>query len=151
MQHRGSNVQPIQTQQRGPPTQQGFDGPLSPAYVPPRPSTSQNSRPPQPYGNEFQSTPTYEQVPVSKPWVNQRTKHGSLGDVYGDHYQDDLQPRGQGTYSSREAEIEAEMPNFNDGERQRSAQRQGAAVTPQYYINQPQLPPGTGPDFYQQQ
>lgn len=64
------------------------------------------------------------------PWVDPRTKHESLGDVYADHLADGP-PTIQPTMSApadRDAQIEANMPDFDSLDSRQTAHRRGLTV-----------------------
>ncbi|CAK4032594.1 chitin synthase regulatory factor 3-like [Lecanosticta acicola] len=97
--------------------------PFSPAHVPPRPSTSQGQRPAphqqpsSPLAQHSQSgipQGSYASLPEqsAKRWPEEHAQHGSLEDIY-DHY-NTTPPRAiKRAPTSREEEIEAEMPDFD--------------------------------------
>ncbi|KAK4550820.1 hypothetical protein LTR36_000400 [Oleoguttula mirabilis] len=103
--------------------------PLSPAQVPPRPSTAQGGSAGFPIGQQVASPlsqHSYSQLgydveqggEVPKPWSQQtQSKHESLGDLYDGYHNTELVP----PVKSREDEIEMEMPDFDSAAPQQTS------------------------------
>lgn len=132
--------------------------PLSPAYLPPRPSTSQGPRAPpnqnlaSPLGQYAESTIPQEstrslphQISGQPSMQDQYgNRNGSLGDIYDD-YNASPPRRIQRAPTTRDEEIEAEMPDFDAGAPKQPSNLHKRNQTVDKHLAEPALPSAQPP------
>lgn len=110
----GRQINAAQRQPINPGAPHGFAMARTQINMPHRPATAMERPHPQPGQHVHSPISARDEAHSQRPWVNDRYTHESLGDVYNNYYQGDVIPRPKTSSMIRAAQIEADMPDFDN-------------------------------------